>query len=38
VGIVITTDDEVQALNRQYLGHDYRTDVLSFGMMARASS
>jgi len=32
VGIVVTTDDEVHALNRQYLGHDYKTDVLSFGM------
>lgn len=32
IGIVVTTDDEVHALNRQYLGHDYKTDVLSFGM------
>jgi probable rRNA maturation factor len=32
VGIVVTTDEEVLALNRQYLGHDYHTDVLSFGM------
>jgi probable rRNA maturation factor len=32
VGIVVTTDDEVHALNRQYLGHDYKTDVISFGM------
>lgn len=34
LGIVVTTDDEVHTLNRQYLGHDYRTDVLSFGMEA----
>jgi probable rRNA maturation factor len=32
VGIVITDDEEVHALNRQYLGHDYQTDVISFGM------
>lgn len=32
LGIVVTTDSEVLALNRQYLGHDYKTDVLSFGM------
>jgi probable rRNA maturation factor len=32
VGIVVTTDDEVLELNRQYLGHDWKTDVLSFGM------
>ncbi len=33
LGIVVTTDEEVLALNRRYLGHDYKTDVLSFGMM-----
>ena len=32
VGIVVTTDAEVLALNQQYLGHDWQTDVLSFGM------
>ncbi len=32
VGVVVTTDEEVLTLNRQYLGHDYHTDVLSFGM------
>jgi probable rRNA maturation factor len=32
LGVVVTTDDEVLALNRQYLGHDYKTDVISFGM------
>ena len=32
LGIVVTNDDEVHALNRQYLGHDYKTDVISFGM------
>jgi probable rRNA maturation factor len=26
----ITTDDELRRLNRQFLGHDYATDVLSF--------
>jgi probable rRNA maturation factor len=35
LGIVVTTDEEVLALNRQYLGHDYHTDVLSFGMNDR---
>ena len=32
IGVVVTTDEEVHALNRQYLGHDYKTDVISFGM------
>ncbi|MEO6458479.1 MAG: rRNA maturation RNase YbeY [Chloroflexia bacterium] len=32
VGVVITTDEEVHALNKEYLGHDYKTDVISFGM------
>ena len=32
LGVVVTTDEEVTALNRQYLGHDYKTDVISFGM------
>jgi len=32
LGVVVTTDDEVHALNREYLGHDYQTDVISFGM------
>ncbi len=30
--MVVTTDEEVHALNREYLGHDYKTDVISFGM------
>jgi len=32
VGVVVTTDEEVHALNKEYLGHDYKTDVISFGM------
>lgn len=32
LGVVVTTDDEVLELNRRYLGHDYKTDVISFGM------
>lgn len=32
MGVLITTDDEVHALNLQYLGHDYQTDVISFSM------
>lgn len=32
LGVVVTTDDEVHTLNREYLGHDYQTDVISFGM------
>jgi probable rRNA maturation factor len=32
MGVVVTTDDEVHTLNKAYLGHDYETDVLSFGM------
>jgi probable rRNA maturation factor len=38
VGVVVTTDEEVLSLNRQYLGHDYKTDVLSFGMQEGHSS
>jgi probable rRNA maturation factor len=30
LGISVTTDAEIHALNRQYLGHDYPTDVISF--------
>jgi probable rRNA maturation factor len=30
LGVVVTTDTEIHALNRQYLGHDYPTDVISF--------
>jgi probable rRNA maturation factor len=37
VGVVVTTDEEVHALNHQYLGHDYKTDVLSFGMVQDGS-
>jgi rRNA maturation RNase YbeY len=32
VGVVLTDDPGIQVLNRQYLAHDYPTDVLSFGM------
>jgi probable rRNA maturation factor len=32
LGVVVTTDEEVRALNAQYLGHDYNTDVISFSM------
>lgn len=32
LGVVVTTDEDVLALNRQYLGHDYNTDVISFSM------
>ena len=38
LGVCITTDGEVRALNRDYLGHDYETDVISFGMAEQASS
>ena len=31
VGITITNDQEIHTLNKQYLDHDYPTDVLSFG-------
>ena len=36
LGVVVTTDEEVHALNREYLGHDYQTDVISFGMQEEA--
>jgi rRNA maturation RNase YbeY len=32
VGVVLTDNSGIQALNRQYLGHDYPTDVLAFSM------
>ncbi len=38
LGILVTTDDEVHSLNREYLGHDYKTDVISFGMQEEAPS
>lgn len=30
VSVLLTDDAHLQELNRQYLGHDYATDVLSF--------
>jgi probable rRNA maturation factor len=30
MGVVVTGDAEIHDLNRQYLGHDYPTDVISF--------
>lgn len=30
LGIILTDHDSVHRLNREFLGHDYRTDVLSF--------
>ena len=30
ISIAVVSDDEMQRLNRQYLNHDYPTDVLSF--------
>lgn len=38
LGVVVTTDEEVRALNVQYLGHDYNTDVISFGMAEEAEA
>lgn len=32
LGIVVTDDEEVRALNREYAGDDYATDVLSFSL------
>lgn len=37
LGVVVTDDAEVHTLNRDYLGHDYTTDVISFGMAEQAS-
>ncbi len=31
IGITLTDDKEIHTLNKQYLDHDYPTDVLSFG-------
>lgn len=30
ISVLVTDDDEVRAMNRRFLGHDYPTDVLSF--------
>src|SRR5262245_48794 len=30
IGVAIVSDDRIPELNREYLGHDYPTDVLSF--------
>jgi probable rRNA maturation factor len=32
VGLVITGDDQIRALNREYAGEDHATDVLSFSL------
>jgi len=32
LGLVVVDDARMQALNRQYLGHDWPTDVLAFGL------
>ena len=32
LGVVITGDDEVRTLNRDYAGDDYETDVLAFSL------
>lgn len=37
VSIVLTDHDTVLALNQDYLGHDYITDVLSFDLSEEAS-
>jgi len=34
LSIVLTTDDAIHQLNRDYLGHDYPTDILTFGLEA----
>ncbi|NND96833.1 MAG: rRNA maturation RNase YbeY [Pirellulaceae bacterium] len=31
IGIRITTDETIRGLNAEHLGHDYATDVISFG-------
>ncbi len=32
LGVVLTDNTTIHALNSKYLGHDYATDVISFGM------
>lgn len=36
VGIRITNDEKIRIINRVHLGHDYETDVISFGYTAEA--
>jgi len=38
VGVVLTDDEGMQALNRQYLGRDGPTDVLAFGLQEQDES
>ena len=33
LGVVITNDDKIQQLNRDYRGHDEPTDVISFALL-----
>ena len=35
IGIRVTTDQAIHQLNREFLGHDYPTDVISFPYSAR---
>jgi probable rRNA maturation factor len=37
VSIALVADDEMQSLNRDYLGHDYPTDVVSFLLESESS-
>ncbi|MBU0491085.1 MAG: rRNA maturation RNase YbeY [Chloroflexi bacterium] len=32
LGLLVVDDARIQALNRDYMGHDYATDVIAFGL------
>jgi probable rRNA maturation factor len=32
VGVLVTGDAEIRRINKRHLGHDYATDVISFGL------
>ena len=34
IGVRVTNDDAIRELNKKHLGHDYATDVISFGYSA----
>jgi len=38
IGVILTGHDTVRSLNRQYLDHDYNTDVLAFSLADPAAS
>ncbi len=38
LSILLTTDPKIRKINKRFLGHDYATDVISFGRGAKISN